>query len=252
MADSVASFPDIADVQQKLPVGNGESGVVTSVVPIIPISAIAVTTPTMDYNLSISNVGADGMFNVTGITRPFSNNLKSLGGQWNKEFFCWKFESKYKEHVEDLIKSITSGKVQPEKMSTYKYKNKKNFVTPIPNSNRLPSSSGSTNFSSVSPLSVPSGSIAANLPTLPNKDSDNFQTITYSNVYVPKAGMFANIKMGENTERFQVTKVGTTGTNVDHAYINTPNGTSELIVVKGHWKVNGLMEYHNVYFMKNK
>lgn len=239
MADAVVSFPDVGDVQQKLPSGNGESSAVTA--SSIPLSVLTQQAQP-NFNIQMSSVGGDGMFNVTGATKPFKSSFKSLGGNWDNQFYCWKFDAKYESQVKDLISAINSGKVQPEGTSSF-------------NKNKYKKQHGgqpqTTTQTVTSGIFGSSGDIAGSLPVIQNKSNNDFQTITYNKVFCPRVGMFANIKRGNLTEKFQVTKVGQTGINVDSAYINTSNGVTELVVIKGHWRVNGLLTSHNVFFSRD-
>ena len=257
MSDAVASFPDVADVQQKLPSSDLPSLVPSLTMPIVPLSVATGTngnasgtagTSGVNYNLQLSAVGADGFINLTGVTKPFSNNFKTLGGRWNKEQMCWKFEPKYESEVKTLIQAINNGTVAPEKFTPFKNKPKRNYE-----SNSVPlypqgSISGHMSNGGIKPAS--GGGLASMLPTLPQSSSD-FQVITYNNVFIPRVGMVASIKLGDQVEDFPVVKVGTTGTNVDHAVISLKDGKmSELVVLKGHWQVNAMTVQHRVYFKR--
>ena len=233
MSDSVASFPDVPEVQQKLP---------TAVVPIVTLSSLTAFTGNLragsaGSNVHLSTVVTDGFISVTGNTRPFINNFKTLGGHWNKDQSAWKFESKYEGEVNTLVQGINGGKVQPEKFTPYKNKFKKTGEQSI-------FSTSQTGNGTVG------GGISSMLPTLSSPSLD-YQVITYSNIYLPRVGMTVSITVGNQTEEFQVIKVGNTGPNVDHALISIKGGkVSELVVMKGHWAVNGMLEQHRVFFKK--
>lgn len=252
MSDSVASFPDVADVQQKLPDGISETisqvrdintvhVPTVSVVPIVPVTTFG-SSPVQhveaSYNLVVSS--ANGLVTVVGNSRPFRNNFYAIGGRWDKGESRWKFDAKHEVEVKTLVEAIGKGTVLPEKFVPFKYKKQNNSEKSL-----LQGSSLQSNLTSAS------GGISSMLPTLPNSSPD-YQTITYPTVYLPRVGMIASITVGKQAEEFSVIKVGTTGTNVDHALIALNGGkASELVVIKGHWVVNGMLEQHRVFFKKS-
>ena len=225
MSDSVASFPEVPEVEQKL--------------PIVPLASLtsSVSVSSTGFNLRMLGVGSDGLVSVTGNTRPFINNFKTLGGHWQKEQSAWKFESKHEGEVRTLVDAINSGKVQPEKFTPYKNKFKKTLENSI--------------FATTSTQSSSTSSVSSMLPsTGPSLD---YQLITYTSVFVPRVGMTVEISVRDLKEEFPVVKVGKTGSNVDHALITAKDGkVSELVVMKGHWVVNGMLQEHRVFFKSNK
>lgn len=236
MSFTVASFPSVEEVQQNLPSNDSM---------IVPLSVGATNgNYNTNYNLQLSAVGSDGFVNLTGVTRPFSVNLKTLGGTFNRELACWKFEAKHESEVRTLMQAITEGKITPEKFNYVGKKFVKKEYTP--------------NFSQTSPqtpsvgfvLPTTGGNGGFKLPNIQTGGGD-FQVITYSGVYIPRVGMTANVKVNDKILSYPVVKVGHTGSNVDQAIITTENGQSELVVIKGYWKVNGLLERHTVLFKKN-
>ena len=242
MADTVVSFPDLPEVEQKLPTGISSTPVVSesfiSAVPIVPLSALsthqAPASPSK-FNLQLLGVGGDGFFSVVGNTKPFIDNFKAHGGRWDRDQFCWRFEAKYQNEVTTLVHNINSGAIIPEKFVAFK--NKPRTVH-----------QGSVIAPSATPVSATvTGSLADIFPVI-NRGVGNFQIITYEGVFLPKVGMSVTIRVGDKSESFPIVKVGTTGKNVDSAYITTPKGLSELVVVKGHWVIHGMLQKHSVHF----
>lgn len=245
MADTVVSFPDLPEVEQKLPTGISSAPVVSesfiSAVPIVPLSALSthqapVSSSNHKFNLQLLGVGADGLFSVVGNTKPFMDNFKAHGGRWDRDQFCWRFEAKYQDEVATLVRNINSGSIVPEKFVASKNKPRTQYQ----------GNTVAVAVSTPAPGAV-TGSLADIFPVV-TRGVGNFQVITYEGVFLPKVGMSVTIRVGDKSESFPIVKVGNTGKNVDSAYITTPKGLSELVVVKGHWVIHGMLQKHSVHF----
>ena len=256
MSDSVANFPDVPDVQQKLPSVDPVSSNTTHsfIVPIVPLVSNSTFNGTKlnnnsSFNLQVSAMGGNGHFSVKGNTRPFLNNFKNLGGNWHKDISCWRFENSYFSEVTKFVAGVNDGTIKPERMVTtnnYKNKNRNNNTFTANTTSFVGGAGGFGNSDQTFP----------SLPTInggqnQGQSNSDFQTVVYTGMFRPKVGMNASVKVKDQTKTFPVVEVKSSGQFVDSAKIDSGNGNlSELVIAKGKWMVWGLNEIHSVYFMK--
>jgi hypothetical protein len=66
---------------------------------------------------------------VEGNTKPYKEEIKKIGGMWNKTLNGWIFPKKKSAEIDTLIKSINSGDVMPSENVERKYVTLEDFLS---------------------------------------------------------------------------------------------------------------------------
>jgi len=227
---SVVDFPTIDEtVHQALP-GTDISA------PVVPLNLVMNENRSHNMTLTLLN---DKVLVSGSSTKSYKDNLRKLGGEWNKQMQVWQFESKHKQDVTDFLAGVTSGKIKPELVvglhngphkSTYQHHN-----------------------------NSASSSATITLPTIGGGGggigNDSFFPVGPFKVFGPTVGMVAKIKI--NNQVIARTVVSVTGSREEgySAYVTDPtSGNSErskLETVGKHWQVRGLVPPHSIRFEFN-
>ena len=164
---------------------------------------------------------SDKSFVVSGDTRTYKEQLKSLGGKFNRNLRgfpnSWIFSNKQMEPVMAFVTSVNTGDFQPESLPTVS-NNSRNQEIP-----------------SVQPPS--------------NTAERNYQMVKFR-IFRPKEGMTVQLKYDRKTVKGTVIKTETNHDVVDAAYVKFDDVTSLAVICRGKWQLWGFNTNHNLFFVE--
>ena len=157
---------------------------------------------------------SDKSFVVRGEkTRDFKDNLRTLGGKFNRNLrggAAWIFPKTKQETVVDFVMQVNSGEVSS---------------------------------------ALPGITSDAGLPTVPNPNvrSNPYQYVKYK-IYKPREGMKATLTTNGKTMEGRVVKTEINNNVVDTAYVEFDGQRSLAITGRGRWEISGLFSKHTLFF----
>lgn len=228
---TVPEFPTVEQPAQNFPKAD------------VVVSLAAVETSKPTHNMVMST-NESQVFLGGASTKDHTANLKTLGGTWNKGIKMWSFDISHKKDVDDFIAGVESGKIKAEPSVGYVYK--KPFRGGYTQTSQGPQVSQGSQMTQSSQVVLPTVSNGFELKVV---NDQNFQTVGPWKIFVPKVGMVATIKVGNQLIERVVSSVN--GDRIKGYIIivdDNAGNKSQLQLGNGHWEVRGLMPMHSIRF----
>jgi hypothetical protein len=192
---------------------------------------------------------------VFGDTKPWTQNLKELGGRYNPNLrggHGWIFSKSKEGQVLQFIDDANAG-----------------LIAPLPVQPRSPSLAVAyppqpiRSNQSVQLVRSPVQSIRSPVQMLPSQvttvsfpnsfvgaDNLNYQIIIYT-VVLPVVNQLVDIQVGDQMVNYQVMEIEKQNAPFDSiaiAPIDNPNQLSRAVIINGQWKVEGMEQEHSLLF----
>lgn len=191
-------------------------------------SSIATATATSLQMVDYS----DKSFAVIGNTKPFSSQMKELGGRFNR----------YLKVNNEQVPGWIFSKTRQEEVAAFLLDPSKSSSSSTNTHSSLPSSissstSSSTNSNNGLPVVQP-----------PRGTGQNYQYIKFK-IYKPRVGMKVTLKTeGEATMHGEVISVETSDGDVDGVYMSFGEQTTYACICRQKWQVFGYNKNHSLFF----